>query len=95
MVFVHFSIVLDFRGGRRIENILTMAQQAIDFDSAVVLVGKKDIICSQPAAILQNIRTFSSAVGLQKNRVIALFYRKDNRASAVSRLNHMLKEEVP
>ena len=72
-----------------------MAQQASDFDFVVVLVGNNDINCSQPAAIIQNIRTFASAVGVEKFRVIALFYRKDNRASAVNRLNQMLREEFP
>ena len=92
---MHFSVVLDFRGGRRNEHILTMAQQASDFDFVVVLVGNNDISCSKTAAIIQNIRTFASAVGVEKFRVIALFYRKDNRASAVNRLNQMLREEFP
>ena len=72
-----------------------MTQQASDFDFVVVLVGNNDNNCSQLAALLQNIRTFVSAVAVERFRVIAIFYGKDYRASAVNRLNQTLREEFP
>ena len=88
-LFGRSRIVLEFWGGRRIEHILIMAQQSSDFEFVVVLVGNNEINCSEPAAILRNIRTFASAVGVEGSGVLEFFYRKGNRASVVNRLNQM------